>query len=222
MYSEKSAIIEGLSGRLDCSKVRLNIEDSDTCTLLCEISFHLHLWKNLGQHLGMTAEEVEVVICTYENSTYFREPAYQLLKKWLESDWVKSKEMPTLQKMVDSLLCIDLQLQLSTWNTLYSEITRRMENLDTPQLAYHIQRHWRSLSRLLGFEATIDTVVQHEGSTLVGQACYMIEQWKKRIIDDGPLRYTGQLRTMDVFNALHCVHEHLYDNSLKNAILLFM
>ena len=53
MYTENSAIVEGLSGRLDCSMIRLDIGDSDTCTLLCEISFHLHSWGNLGQYLGM-------------------------------------------------------------------------------------------------------------------------------------------------------------------------
>ena len=218
MYTENSAIIEGLSGRLDCSTIMLAIRDSDTCILLCEISFHLHSWRNLGQHLGMEVHDVEVVKCTYENSTYFREPAYQLLRKWLES-----AEMPTLQKLVDGLLSVQLHLQLTTWNTLYNGISRRMEDIRTEYLGFHIQRHWKSISRLLGeSEATIVDAVQHEkGLSFADPACYIIDQWKKRVIDDGPSSYAAQLRTMDVFNGLHCVHEHLREDCLKNAISLF-
>lgn len=217
MYTKDSPIVEALSGNRDCS---LDSGDANSLTLLCEISFHLYRWENLGQHLGMAAQDVEVIKCNYERSTYFHEPAFQLLAKWL-----KSTKTPTLKKIKDSLLCIQFRLQLSTWTTSYHSITRSIHDIHIPYLANHIQRHWRSIARLLGeSEANIDAAIQHERDyTILEQACYMIEQWKTRVIDDGSCHYTAaQLTTMDIFNGLHCLNEHIYDESLENALKLFM
>lgn len=218
-----SPIVKALSGELNSSTIMLRLDDIYCSILVCEISFHLHRWKELGQHLGMAKEEVDVVSCNNEQSTYFHEPAFQLLATWLQ----QSTEPPTLERLVNGLGLIGIKLQLSTWTNSFYSITRSLNTILTLHLAERIQRHWKFIARLLGeSETSIHATIKYEeGSTVLAQASHMVEQLKKRTVDGLPqteeLRQTA-LTTQKVFTSLHCVSEHLYDQCLDNALTLFM
>jgi hypothetical protein len=216
MYRENSPIIGGISGNMDCSAIMLVTGDADTHTLLCEISFQLYFWEAMGQHLHLSEHDVEVIKCEYHGK--FQERAFRMLFKWLEST-----NTPTLKGIIDGLNHCQSRLILSTWTITYNTVTHGLNDMISVRLGYHIQCHWKFISRLLGEpESTIQAVIIDERDyPIENQACKMINQWKKRLID-GPKRYPGQLTTMDVFNAIHCVNEHIYHLSLENALKLFI
>lgn len=206
MYSNCCPIIEGLSGRCDCSDILLDMRDVDCCTLFCEISFHLCRWEKLGRYLEM--KELDIDEIKHNRYPNLFESAFQLLAKW----WL-NRTVLSLKTLIDGLNSIDLTINVSTWtasyNTAPKSISKRFYMLD---IAPRITCHWKFVARLLGLSETdINTIVQHDRDSLQSQACEVFKEWTKRTgINDGRL-----------FDSLHCVNEHVNIKELQAAPNLF-
>lgn len=206
MYAGDSEVLEGIIGDKNPSLVLIKMDDVDCCILLCEISFHLFLWKDLGEHLGLN-EYVEFLRGQYGNLKYV--PAFEMLKEWVKS-------CPNLGTLIEGLKTVNFFLDLSSWTTSYHTV--RPKTLDANfmhQLAMIVQYQWKFIARILGkSEGFIDTMVSDYPNNSYEQAYQMLHQWKRQ----SPLQEREAY--LRLFDSIHLVFEHNQVPSLKAALAL--
>lgn len=198
MYQDDCFLMEGLNGKYDCSKIDLNLSDRKICILLCEISFNLFRWKELGLKLAISLLELDKIEAM--NGQYF-EKAFEMLATWL----LKSEKLPNLKMLVDGLRSVGYSFDLSHWTTSYGTVTHKtMDSIFMSHVAKHIQCHWKFVARLLGEPEYFIDALQNDYKDLYNQAFAMLYQWKRRCdVPDESKVYLA------LFDSVHCIHEHM-------------
>lgn len=200
-------ILEALSGSCDCSDISLCTSDVNCCTLLCEISFCLDQWEDLGRKLGMEEQDIQVIKRQYQWESLF-ESAYQMLTRWIVSS------VPCLEMLVKGLHSINIALEISSFPMTCFE-PRPMSEVFVTNLAKNILCYWKFIARLLGeSETDICQAVRRSDHDVHEQAYQMLWKWNRQQIGD-----------MDTFEeltrAIHCVKQHTRDGTLDGAVELF-
>lgn len=212
MYSHNSRfapILEGSANSINSSNILLHMDDRNCCTLLCEISFHLYHWEKLGQHLNMDETYIESLKMRHCQHRFQFRPAFEMLVEWVSK--YDSMGPPNLWTLVCALGNIGYTLVPSTWSTNYAGVTPGVINEKfVAVLAPLIQYHWEFVGRLLGeTETDIDSarIYNQHNCGWTDQACSMLSGWR---------RHSGDY--WKLFDSIHCLHEHLNNEHLKNAL----
>lgn len=208
MYDNDCSIMKGLKGEHDRSGVYLVKDDVHCIILLCEISFHLFHWKDVGLQLAMRKVDLDVIEA--KNIEFF-EKALEMLMKWLTV-----KTQPNLQTLIQVLNSFSYSLQVSSYWT--TSCTVRPKTMDTHFLinvADYIQRHWKFVAYILGEERYIMDAEREGRDSYHEQACKMLINWRKH--------YDQENAYIKLFNSIHCVYEHLpLADYLKTALTTFL
>ena len=199
-------VVEGLSGG-DCSQILLQMSDRNCCTLLCEISFHLFDWKEVGRHLKI---DIDLIQHQHVGEDFYV-PAFELLSHWLSS----ADPTPNLQTLVDALRSCGFVLRLSGWTTSYNTIIpRELDSKARMKLAKQIIRHWKFAACLLGMSEgdihAISSSPLYFGDSWE-QAYQMLLKWQKCC--DSPRE-----AYLTLFKSIHCLSDHIHKTDLKDAV----
>ena len=208
MYDSDCSVWKGLKGKCDVELVK---DDMYCCVLICEISFHLVRWKEVGLQLAMRNIDLDVIDA--KNLEYY-EKAFEMLLKWLRS----CNTLPNLRMLIKGLNSVGYSLDESShWTTSYNTVTpKTMDATFMMHVADYIQRHWKFVACILGEERYIMDVVKHDSDNSHEQAYYMLLQWGRHC----PLDEKAYMR---LYNSIHCIHEHLpLLDYLKVALSTFL
>ncbi len=206
MYTSDSPVLEGLTGHKNPSLVSMRMDNVHCCILLCEISFHLFLWKELGEYLGLEEDCIESLKYQYGNVKYV--PAFEMLKQWV------SDSSPDLGMLIEKLNTLGYSLDLSQWTTSYDTVRPKpMDRNFLIKLAQKIKYYWMFIARILGEpEGFIDTIISDYKNNIYEQAYQMLWQWKRHCAFQEGETY------LRLFNSIHCMYEHTRVDSLNTAL----
>ena len=204
-----SSILEALSENCGCSDILLCTTDVDCCTLVCEISFCLDRWEDLGRNLRMREQDIRVIKCQYQWRSLF-EAAYQMLTKWIV------RSIPNLGMLIEGLRSINTTLEVSsvpvTWSSAIK--LKPMNEVFVKNLAQTILCNWKFIARLLGeSETDICQAVGRSEHDIHEQAYQMLWKWKRQRIEN--------METFEeLARAIHCMRQHTHDMTLDEAVEL--
>lgn len=200
--SDFAPIVEGLSGNCgDCSEILLHVGDVNCCTLLCEISFHLYRWEDLGRNLRMKEQDIQVIKRQYQSRLF--ESAFQMLIKW-------ATRTPSLGMLIEGLRSIGTTLELSSWSVTCTIRQKTMDEVFFAKLVKSIPIcHWEFVARLLGESES--AISGRSECDVYEQAYQMLWQWKRQHIECIET-YT------ELVKAVHCVKQHTGDCTLDELL----
>lgn len=203
-------VIEGLGGA-DCSQTQLQMDgegDKNCCTLLCEISFHLPTWQEVGCHLGMEELDIDAIKEEYGKADFYVQ-AFELLTSWVSS----SECIPYLGTLIKALHSSSYTIMLSDWSISYNAIVpRNMDKKLMLKLAKLIRCHWKFVARFLGMRKEEIDSIDLSTHTLCDKAYEMLWEWQRHC----PLGPEDAY--LKLFSSVHCVSEHINKPYLKAAV----
>ncbi len=203
-------MMAGLKGESDRSNIILMMDDINCCVLLCEVSFHLFRWKDLGVELAMRSIDLDELDAM---NMQYSEKAFQMLAKWLSSKYPQN-----LKTLIDGLNSVSYSLDVSDWTTSYNSKPKTMDRKFMINLADYIKCHWKFVARILGeSESTIIAVVKRDEYNLYEQAYNMLYQWERHCALPEKEAYVR------LFKSVHCIHEHFpVPDYLRTALSTFL